>query len=131
MRCYLAHPVTDYGGTARQRRAIELIELCGMEVVSPDAPHHGVQYLMRGMGYFVELVRECDALAFMRFPDGSVGAGVAREIRTALAEGMPVYDTDHGMSRVSQMPGSVLSVDETRALIKRLSSSPRDRATTE
>lgn len=117
IRCYLAHPVTDYGGSDRQRAAIRLIEAAGMSVVSPDSADHETAYRARGMAHFIDTVATCDALAFLRFEDGTVGAGVAAEIEAALGRSIPVFEiTPAGLVSRGTVP-CALSVDETRAKI--------------
>lgn len=126
MKCYLAHPVTEYGGTPRQLEAIEAIEAKDWEVVNPDKPWHQEGYRQHGMGYFLELVEDCDKLAFMRFPDGTIGAGVAKEIEKALQRRLMIYDVSRGdlFPCNDMMPGRVLSVEATREKIAKLRSSP-------
>lgn len=118
MRIYLAHPISDYG-TPRQADAVAQLEARGFEVVNPDAPEHQEGYRQRGMDYFTNLVRGCGALAFLRFPGGSIGAGVAKEIQTALDMRLPVYDMDRGFADFLGFAlQSVLSVGQTRSKIK-------------
>ena len=118
MRIYLAHPITDYG-TRRQASAIALISARGWQVENPDQAHHQRAYEKRGMLHFEEVVEDCDGLAFLRFPDGSIGAGVAKEIAVALRRGLTVWDASNGelASIGSMMPTPILTVDETRARI--------------
>lgn len=115
---YLAHPVTDYGGP-RQLQAIELLRSNGWQVENPDQPHHTAAYRQHGMKHFTEVVADCDGLAFLRFPNGSIGAGVALEIEMALRRGLPVWDisNDRLESVGTMMPTPILSIDETRSLI--------------
>lgn len=119
-KCYLAHPVTDYGGTRRQLRAIEVIESRGWVVENPDTPPHQEGYRHRGMGHFIDVVSACDALAFMRFPSGEIGAGVAKEIERALQCKLPVFDVSDGKLHPvgHSMPGPILTVEKTRAILK-------------
>lgn len=118
MRCYLAHPITDYG-TQRQADAVAVLEARGFEVVNPDAPEHEAAYRQRGMTYFTELVQGCGALAFLRFLGGSIGAGVAKEIQAALDLRLPVYDLEGDFADFLGFAlQSVLSVDQTRSKIK-------------
>ena len=118
MRVYLAHPISDYG-TERQARALALMRSEGWEIENPDLPHHARAYEKHGMQYFTEVVEDCDGLAFLRFPDGSIGAGVAKEIETALRRGLTVWDASSGklVSIGTMMPYPVLSVQETRELV--------------
>lgn len=121
-KCYLAHPVTDYGGTARQKRALGAIEARGWPIENPDSPAHSEAYQRRGMAHFVEVVEGCTALAFVRFPTGEIGAGVAKEIATAIRCHIPVFDASSGelKSTGCMMPGPVLSVEDTREKVREL-----------
>lgn len=121
MRFYLAHPVSDYGGTPRQVAASKLIEDAGHTVENPDQPIHQQAYKAHGMDHFIEVVEGCDALAFLRFADGSIGAGVGKEIEAALRAGIPVYDASDGRLEPTglMIPEGILSVEETRAKLGR------------
>jgi hypothetical protein len=119
-RCYFAHPVTDYGGSTRQIESIDRLVAAGWSVVNPDHPDHQAGYRDHGMQHFLDAVGTCDALAFLRFPNGDVGAGVGKEIEEALRLGLPVYDVADGMRPITARP-AVLTVDDTRALIRSLS----------
>jgi hypothetical protein len=116
MRIYFAHPITDYGGP-RQSTAIGMLERYGHVVENPDQPHHQVGYKLGGMDYFMRIVEGCDALAYLRFPDGSIGAGVGKEILAAQLAGIQVYDIGYGELTPDDDPRPVLTVEETRALI--------------
>lgn len=121
MKIYFAHPVTDYGGP-RQAAAIVMLERSGYVVENPDQPNHQAGYKLGGMDYFMRIVEGCDALAYLRFPDGSIGAGVGKEILAAQLAGIPVYDIGYGELTPDDDPAPVLSVDETRALLAELRS---------
>jgi hypothetical protein len=71
------------------------------------------------MHFFEGVVRDCDALAFVRFDDYTVGAGVGKEIQVALDCELPVFElasprTGVSVVRVHEMPEPVLTVEETR-----------------
>jgi hypothetical protein len=118
MKCYLAHPVTDYGGTERQLSAIRAIQERGWTVENPDSPIHQDAYRQHGMGHFLEVAERCHVLAFLRFSDGCIGAGVGKEIERALHCCLPIFDASNGaLKRVSLRPGPILSVDQTRTRI--------------
>lgn len=120
MKIYFAHPVTDYG-TDREEKAVAAIKGEGWDVENPNQPHHQVGYDAGGMPYFERLAADCDALVFMRFPDGGIGAGVGKEIDAAQGAGHPIYELfDGDLHSVYGMPTPVLSVEQTRATIKRL-----------
>ena len=124
-RCYFAHHVTDYN-TQREKTAIEVIENYGFVVENPNSTEHNANYKERGMQYFVDLVAECEALAFQRFPEGQIGAGVAKEIGAAAIGGLSIFEVaDDVLTEVDLIKsvflnaiGPILSVDETRSLIK-------------
>lgn len=125
MRIYLAHPVTDYG-TKRQADAIDALRKYWaeersskqLEIENPDQPHHQNGYELEGMAYFKKVVESCDRLAFMRFSDGSIGAGVGREIRWGLQSCFAVYELFNGwLYHVQDMPTPILTVDQTREKI--------------
>ena len=127
MKIYFAHPVTDYG-TERQAKAIAALERHWrenrrqpIEIENPDREHHQEGYAKRGMDYFKEVVESCWSLAFMRFPNGAIGAGVGREIEWALNRSGHVYEVfDGGIYLARDMPTPVLSVEDTRALLREL-----------
>lgn len=123
MRIYLAHPVSDYG-SQRQVDAIRLLTSQCWQVENPDQPHHAKAYQERGMQHFVEVVEDCDGVAFLRFPDGSIGAGVGKEIETALRRGLMVWDISNGKlkNNGTMMPYPVLTVEETRTVLARIKS---------
>lgn len=117
MKIYFAHPITDYG-KQREGNVLTWLEADGWEVENPNQPHHQVGYDQGGMEYFQRLASECDALVFTRFPDGSIGAGVGKEIDAAQASGRPVYEWFDGeMYSTYGLPTPVLSVPQTRARI--------------
>lgn len=115
-RIYFAHPVSDYGGP-RQAAALAMLEAAGYTVENPDQPHHQVGYKLGGMDYFMRVVDGCAALAFMRFPDGTIGAGVGKEILAAQMAGIPVYDISGGSLVPDETPRPVLSIEATRATL--------------
>lgn len=115
--CYFAHHITDYD-TEREQMAVALIESHGFAVVNPNTPEDQIEYKKRGMQHFTERALGCTALAFQRFPEGQIGAGVAKEIGTAIAGGKAVYEvTDE---ELVEFFSGALSVDDTRALLKEI-----------
>jgi hypothetical protein len=71
------------------------------------------------MAHFMEVIDDCDGLAFLRFDDSTIGAGVAKEIETALRRGLTVWDVSNGelLNIGSMMPTPILTVEQTRAKI--------------
>lgn len=115
---YLAMPTIDFGTTLELSVTHHLTQL-GYDVVSPNTPEHQAGYNADGMTYFEGVVRDSDALAFVRFDDHTVGAGVEKEIQVALDCELPVFELASPRTgvlpiRVYEMPEPVLSVEETR-----------------
>jgi hypothetical protein len=133
MRIYLAHPVSDYG-SVRQAQAIKALEEVSADLgrpltlVNPDSPIHQAGYAAEGMRYFKGIVESCDGLAFMRFPDGSIGAGVGREIRWALVGNLRIYEVFKGAvyTGIESMPTPIITIEETREMLARLSERPSE-----
>lgn len=132
MKLYFAHPITDYG-TERQARAMADLRRFWaeerprqpLEIENPDQPHHQAGYAEEGMAYFKKVVEACDMLAFMRFPDGAIGAGVGNEIRWALLGCYAVYELFDGwIYQVQNMPTPILTVEQTRAKIAQYRNRP-------
>jgi len=124
MKIYFAHPISEYG-TEFQASVIKELASSWHEVESPDAPRHQEGYRQHGMAYFEGLVAGCDALAFLRFPDGTIGAGVAKEIAAAAKAGKPIFEVDTHQGRIyvsaaAPNPQPVLSVEHTRLKLGRL-----------
>lgn len=120
-RIYYAHPVSDYG-TRRESAGVRLLTREGWWVENPNQPHHATGYAREGMEYFRGVVRGCDAVAFQRFPDGTLGAGVAREASWALEDGKPVFEVVDGRLVPRAEVPAALSVEETRERVRRFRS---------
>jgi hypothetical protein len=102
LRLYYAHPLTIYN-TPQEARDIELLGRLGYIVVNPNGTEHEENYRKGGMRYFLELAAGCDLIAFRSFPDGSIPAGVAAEIKA----GSPVIELPSCINRRR------LDIDET------------------
>lgn len=114
IKAYYAHCMAIYG-TIQEARDIELLERLGFAVLNPNCLETQVEVQRRKaandpnyMDYFRTLVEQCGALAFRALPDGSVPAGVAKEIVYAQAANIPVFELPSAVRR------RTLSVDETR-----------------
>lgn len=109
---YYAHPLSLYN-SAQEKRDISLIESLGFEVLNPNGPEHQEAYQAEGMLYFEKLIEGKVQLLFFRaFPDGSIPAGIAKEIETAAKLNLPVVELPNGILRRS------LSVEETREYLR-------------
>jgi hypothetical protein len=109
---YYAHPISIYN-TPQERRDIELIESLGFVVLNPNAPEHEAGYQREGMIYFENLLRQqAQTLFFRSFPDGSIPAGVAKEIAVVVEMNRPVIELPTAIGR------RTLSVEETREFLR-------------
>lgn len=92
MKIYYAHPMTTYG-SLRESRDIQIIQahFQGSEVLNPNHPDHqaGCKYIR--MAYFTELVKICDAIVGVPFPDGEWGSGVYAEMEQMGRLKRPTY----------------------------------------
>lgn len=113
MKVYYAHSIGIYN-TPQEERDLKILENLGFEVFNPNSVECDEGYREmkartgNGMGYFYHLVRSCDALVFRAHPDGTIPAGVVKEIKIAEEAGMPVFELPSSITRRS------MSVDETR-----------------
>lgn len=103
---YYARPLNIYN-TTEEWRDLDLLARMGYtDIEFTDLMQE--QYKTEGMGVFEKKVEEADLLAFRAFPDGRIGAGVAKEIAAAETAGIPVIE-------LPQLPTwRVLSVADTR-----------------
>lgn len=92
MKIYYAHPITTYNTDSEGADLHDLARLGFSDVLNPNAPEHDAGYKQHGMEYFMGLVDECDALAYRAFPDGSIPAGVYKEMARAVSAGKPVFE---------------------------------------
>lgn len=120
-KIYYAHPISFYN-TEKEKLLSNLLLSHGYEVVNPNTPESEEGYKDFGMDYFYGLVKNCNALAFQRFDDGMIGAGVAGEIKIAFEINIPVYDISYGlMSLTHNIPeNSFLSIKDTRKRVRPL-----------
>jgi hypothetical protein len=105
-------------GTPQEVRDVALLEALGFDVDNPNNPVTATRCLSLhesgvDSGAIMERVfkpraETCDVLVFRALPDGSIPAGVAKEIEWALAAGKPVIELPSGFRR------RVLTVEQTR-----------------
>jgi hypothetical protein len=116
-RVYFAHAQPDYG-TKEEAHQLDLIEKAfgAVDIVNPaDVREHKI----RDMQFYLDIVRECDALVFTRF-HGFVLGGVGLEVEFAIESGKEVYEiSGKHLIRVMNAP-EYLGHDETVALFVKL-----------
>ena len=97
LTCYYAHPMSLYG-TRQERRDIAVLESLGFDVINPNTPEHAAA--SKGiMEYYCQLAVTCDVCAFRALPDGSIGAGVAKEIDDCMESEIPVIELPSCINR--------------------------------
>jgi hypothetical protein len=114
-KIYYAHCQANYG-TPQEQRDLFTLRALGFEVLNPNSPE--VQVLLKDapkdnkMPVFQPLVESCDWLAFRALPDGSIPAGVAKEIAWAQAGGKCIIELPSAMAR------RTITVDATREYLR-------------
>lgn len=114
-RAYYARPIS-IDGTPQECRDKELIVAIGFEPypVGKEKEAALVAYKEQGMDAFKQYVEGSDCLVFRAFPDGSIGAGVAKEIAWAVEAGIPVLEIPRQIKR------RTIDVDDTREMLREL-----------
>ena len=114
-KAYYARPIS-IDGTPQAERDFALIRAMGFEPwpVDEEKARALVAYRKVGMVAFSPYVESSAVLFFRAFPDGSIGAGVAKEIEWAVAAGVPVVEIPRQIAR------RTLSVDDTKAMLAEL-----------
>lgn len=110
---YYARPLSLYG-SPQEARDKAVIAALGFDPIEINKPEIQAAAKDRGMEPFQVLVEGASALFFRAFIDGSIGAGVAKEIEWARLAGIPVCELPSRIAR------RALSVDETRATLAEL-----------
>lgn len=113
---YFAHPTNTYR-TALETAAIEALLCDGWDVLNPADACHQDGYNDLGMPYFLDLIGSCEALAYMPFTDGPLGAGVAREVLEATLLGKPVFKINPASGQLIGLHtpfAGVLTIAQTR-----------------
>lgn len=130
MIVYFAHPINTYN-TEIEKDCIELIrEKFGDNIMNPSdglIQKHLQEYRKNHpdnyMTFFQDLISECNAIAYLPFRDGMVGAGVWFECKVINDNGGLLYEIDLENNIIKDIDfGTVdfkkLTVEETRVRIK-------------
>lgn len=110
MKAYYARPMSIYGTNQETRDKITVGHM-GCEVLAfPDQ----ATIEKYGMEAFKPVVEQADVLFFRAFPDGSISAGVGKEIAWAQSSGIPVFELPRMLKQ------RTLSIDDTVEYLKEL-----------
>lgn len=113
MKAYYAHCLAIYN-TKQEERDLETIERLGFEVLNPNKPEYSQLYKTQGMKVFEELASSCDVVVFRGLPDGSLPAGIAKEVKAAKEANKPIIELPSCLER------RILTVEETREYLKEI-----------
>lgn len=100
--------------TPIDNRNIELIKNLGFNIIDPNCDECSEGYSKYGMEYFKTKIKECDIVMFFSLPDGSIPAGVAKEIDYANKYNKLVIEIPSNIIR------RTLNVEETRLYLKEI-----------
>lgn len=113
MKAYYAHCLAIYN-TKQEERDLETLNRLGFQVLNPNKPEYSQLYQEKGMKVFEELAKSCDLVAFRGLPDGSIPAGIAKEIKAAQEANKPVIELPSCVLRRE------LDVEQTREYLKEI-----------
>lgn len=89
-KVYYAHPITEYDTPVEAKIEDKFESLCpDARVTNPNQPEHSEGYKKEGWPYFDRLVKQHDAVVFTCHSDGTIGAGVFKEVDALLQRGCP------------------------------------------
>lgn len=114
-KAYYARPIS-IDDTPQMERDFATIRALGFEPYPIGDEKAAIleQYKKIGMDAFRPAVEASDAIFYRSFPDGSIGAGVKKELDWAIEKGLPVMEFARQIERRS------ISVDDTRAMLTEL-----------
>lgn len=138
MKVYFAHPISSYG-SGQEKQIVLALQAMGLTVVNPNDQEHQdkVKEIQEKfsdrneasrlvMEYFISICRPCDGCIILPFPDGSLGAGIVKEVRSFMDQGKKVQEVriDNGYASLHDVTSlseyKCLDVDSTRAMLKKL-----------
>lgn len=124
-RVYFAHPVSSYGRQAEQDALLLLQDsFPGARIIDPNTGEHQARG-RKNFSYFEKLVQSCDTVAYLPFPDGKIGAGIAGECQALLAvkPDAVFHEIDLMRGRCSE----VGELDRTRLLARHATAAKNDK----
>jgi hypothetical protein len=110
-KVYYARCISDYNKEF-DNYCIDQLTNLGFEVVDPNIFFDKDEYEDKGMKFFYEKIKECDALFFKSLTDGRITAGVYKEVLYAKHVSIPTYEITNTISK------RVMDVEQTRNYLK-------------
>jgi|GEM_PF-2122224 len=128
-RLYFAHPIGTYGSRA-ETEALTIINqrFAGYDIINPGDVHH----VANGTGnfdYYRALVEGAEALIYLPFADGKIGAGIAGEVRTMRKKHGQIYELK--VNREGQPTGQVMAIEsdlDSQRVLSREKTGERNKA---
>lgn len=114
MKAYYARCI-GIDGTPQHARDIATIKAIGLDLIVIDKEAADVGYKAFGMDFFLQMIRQqADVIVFRGTPEGSIPAGVMKEIEEGIKKGCPIIELPSGLA----MRG--MSVEATRGYLKEI-----------
>jgi hypothetical protein len=94
MFVFYSHPVSLYHTKQEEEDLILLNDLFPhYGIINPSEEWHQKGYAKDGMKYFLDIIKaDVDILAFRRFPNGKIGAGVWKEIKQSMEGDILIFE---------------------------------------
>lgn len=120
MKIYFAHPINTFGTIVEQYVEQMIMSLYPeSDIINPALDEHQEGYRQHGMEYFEPIVKACHRVVVLPFPDGSIGAGMAKEIQWALDSNIRCIYIKFDIEEIFSLIGyDVMSVEQTRSKLK-------------
>jgi hypothetical protein len=85
--------------TPQEKSDIETLESAGFKVDNPYHPKYSEWWETEGIEFGKALVQSNDVFVFRALPDGSIPAGVAKELGWAEEAGKPIIELPYALSQ--------------------------------
>lgn len=121
---YYAHPLSLYD-KPEEAADVEALKKAGYRVDNPNDPAVEARFqATKDFAVFTALAASADAVAVRAFPDGKLGAGVAKEALAGLERGKRVFELRGGAEpfhplTADEVRSRALTVEQTRDALKR------------
>ncbi len=111
LKSYYAHSINLYN-SIQEKEDLESLKNLGFEVINPNSEEHSEGYEKKGMEYFYKVLKNCNVVFFRSNPDGTINAGISKELEYALRLKLPIFELPCMLSKRS------LTIEQTREYLK-------------
>jgi len=112
VKIYYAHCKSVYG-SQEELRDINLLKRLGFRVLNPSDPIYREGWRTKRMAYGLDLLKQCQAIAFKQVPFHGISAGVLQELKWAKELNIPIIEIPYKPIRKYKS----MSIEETRDYI--------------